>query len=95
MNLVLTRLWEADGDLSRALAAVRRYEYDDPLGAAYLATRLRTEGRLATLAGDKKAAVRAYTHYLALVNRPEPRIQPIVNQVRQELGRLVGESSEQ
>jgi tetratricopeptide (TPR) repeat protein len=95
MNLVLTRLWEADGDLSRALAAVRRFEYDDPVGAAYLATRLRTEGRLATLAGDKKAAVRAYTHYLALVNRPEPRIQPIVNQVRQELGRLVGENSEQ
>jgi hypothetical protein len=89
LNLVLTRLWEAEGDLPRALAAVRRFEYDDPVGAAYLAIRLRTEGRLAALAGDRDAAVRAYTHYLALVNRPEPQVQPLVAQVREELGRLV------
>jgi serine/threonine-protein kinase len=91
MNLVLTRLWETDGDLARALEAVRRVEYDDPVGAAYLSVRLRTEGRLAALAGDRKAAVRAYTHYLALINRPEPRIQPLVTQVRAELAALVGE----
>jgi hypothetical protein len=35
--------------------------------------------------------VRAYTHYLALVTRPEPRVQPLVTQVREELARLVGE----
>ena len=91
LNLVLTRLWEAEGDLPRALGAVRRFEYDDPVGAAYLATRLRTEGRLAAVTGDRDAAVRAYTHYLALVNRPEPRIEPLVSQVRAELAALVGE----
>jgi tetratricopeptide (TPR) repeat protein len=91
MNLILAQLWEAEGDVARALAAVRRREYDDPVGAAYLATYLRTEGRLAALAGDGDGAVRAYTHYLALVNRPEPRVQPIVMQVREELARLVGE----
>jgi hypothetical protein len=80
------------GDLPRALGAVRRFEYDDPVGAAYLATRLRVEGRLAALAGDRQAAVRAYTHYLGLVNQPEFRVQPLVKQVRQELARLVGEA---
>ncbi len=30
LNLVLARLWEAEGDLPRALEAVRRFEYDDP-----------------------------------------------------------------
>jgi tetratricopeptide (TPR) repeat protein len=93
MNLLLTRLWEAEGDLPRALRAVRRCEYDDPAGPAYLGTRLRTEGRLAALAGDRDAAVRAYSHYLKLVNRPEPRVQPLVAEVRQELARLVGEAS--
>jgi len=91
LNLFLTRLWEAEGDLPRALGAVRRFEYDDPIGAAYLGTRLRTEGRLAGVAGDRDAAVRAYTHYLSLVNRPEPRIEPLVTQVRAELAALVGE----
>jgi serine/threonine-protein kinase len=94
LNLILARLWEAEGDLPRALGAVRRLEYDDPNGPAFLATRLRTEGRLAALAGDRDAAVRAYTHYLALVNRPEPRVQPLVEQVREELARLVGEGPE-
>jgi tetratricopeptide (TPR) repeat protein len=94
LNLVLTRLWEINGDLTRALAAVRRFEYDDPVGAAYLATRLRMEGRLATLAGDRKTPVEAYTRYLALVNRPEPKVQPLVAEVRQELAKLVGEEKQ-
>jgi tetratricopeptide (TPR) repeat protein len=89
LNLFLGRLWEAQGDLPHALRAVRRREYDDPRGPEFLATRLRMEGRLAALAGDRKAAERAYTHYLELVNRPEPRVQPLVAQVRGELGRLV------
>ena len=91
MNLILAQLWEAEGEVAQALAAVRRREYDDPDGLNYLATCLRTEGRLAALAGDRDGAVRAYTHYLALVNRPEPRVQPVVMQVREELARLVGE----
>jgi serine/threonine-protein kinase len=95
LNLILAELWEAHGDLTRALAAVRRFEYDDPMGAAYLATRLRTEGRLASATGDRDAALRAYRHYLALVNRPESRIEPQVIQVRAELAALVGENPAQ
>ncbi|HEX6432820.1 MAG TPA: hypothetical protein VFZ87_01190 [Gemmatimonadales bacterium] len=37
--------------------------------------------------------MRAYSHYLKLVNRPEPRVQPLVAQVKGELARLVGEEA--
>jgi hypothetical protein len=52
----------------------------------------REEGRLAALVGDREAAIKAYTHYLALRYQPEPSVKPEVDRVRAELAQLVGES---
>jgi hypothetical protein len=89
-NLIVAGLWEASGDVPRALAAIRRRIYG--LGyPAFLTTMLREEGRLADLAGDRAGAIDAYTRYLALRSDPEPSLQPEVERVRAELARLVGE----
>jgi DNA-binding SARP family transcriptional activator len=87
-NLQLARLWEVEGDIPRALAAVRRGA--GPYGDAplYLVTFLREEGRLAALTGDTTAAVRAYQHYLAIRFDPEPSLQPAVDSVRAALAAL-------
>jgi tetratricopeptide (TPR) repeat protein len=90
-NLVIARLAEAQGDLSLALRAVRRRNNGFGLGPWYLSTYLREEGRLAVLIGDTAGAVRAYQHYLALRPDPEPAVRPEVEQVREDLARLVGE----
>ncbi len=91
-NLTVARLKEAAGDLEGALAAVRRrsYQYDmwEPRVLVGLATFLREEGRLAALTGNRAAAVRAYTHYLALRDDPEPSVAPEVARVRDQLAQL-------
>ena len=89
-NLVLARLWEAQGDLPRALAALRRrgaYYMEAPF---FMTTFLREEGRLAALTGDTVSAIRAYRHYLGLRYDPEPQLRPEVERVRQALARLEG-----
>ncbi len=88
-NLVVARLLEAQGDVPRALAAVRRRVYG--MVPRYLSTYLREEGRLAALGGDRAGAIRAYQHYLALRWDPEPSLRPEVDRVRAELAELVGE----
>jgi hypothetical protein len=90
-NLVIARLAEAQGDLPRALRAVRRRSGGYMLMPTYLSTFLREEGRLATLTGDTSGAIRAYQHYLALRPNPEPRLRPEVERVRGDLARLLGE----
>jgi TolB-like protein len=91
-NLVVARVAESQGDLHLALRAVRRragrYNMLPPW---YLSTFLREEGRLAALTGDTVGAVRAYQHYLALRQDPEPQVKPEIERVREELARLVGE----
>lgn len=87
-NLLLARLWEAQGDLPRALEAVRR-RGTIFIGAPVLMTSfLREEGRLAALTGDTAGAIRAYRHYLGLRYDPEPVLRPEVERVRRELARL-------
>ena len=82
-NIVAARLTGQRGDPRRALAIIRRRA---PWGM-YLSTQLREEGRLAALIGDAAGATRAYRHYLALRNEPEPRLRPEVQAVRRELAR--------
>jgi tetratricopeptide (TPR) repeat protein len=90
-NLVIARLAEAQGDLPRALKAVRRRTGGYMLGPIFLSTYLREEGRLAALTGDTAGAIRAYHHYLALRPNPEPHLREEVGQVQADLMRLLGE----
>ncbi len=87
-NLVAARLHEARGDIAAALRAVRRRPYHWRIGPAYLSTYLREEGRLASLAGDRDGAMRAYRHYLALRADADPELKSDVEAVRHELARL-------
>jgi hypothetical protein len=89
-NLIVARLWAAQGDWARAeAAAYRRFRGMNP---TFLSTHLLEEGRAAALAGHRTTAIRALQHYLALRYDPEPTVRPEVEAVRAELARLVGES---
>jgi hypothetical protein len=87
-NLLLAQLWERQGDLPRALQAVRRRSGGFMLAPFFLSTFLREEGRLAQLTGDSAGAIRAYRHYLVLRSDPDPTLQPQRDSVRAELHRL-------
>ncbi len=88
-NLIVSRLWAAQGDWTRAeAAAYRRYRGMHP---KFLSTHLLEEGRAAALAGHRTTAIRALQHYLALRYDPEPSVRPEVEAVRAEWARLVGE----
>jgi serine/threonine-protein kinase len=91
-NFVVARLREAQGDLPRALAAIRRrWIATSPAPQQSLPAFLREEGRLAALAGDTAGAIRAYQHYLILRTDPEPVVESEVDEVRRALARLIGE----
>ena len=76
-NFTIARFREAQGDLPRALAAIRRREVDYfPAYMWSLPAFLRQEGRLAALAGDSAAALRAYDEYLALRTAPDLPLRP-------------------
>lgn len=53
-----------------------------------LAARIREEGRLAALTGDREGAIAAYEHYLALRSDPEPAVEDEVEAVRAALREL-------
>jgi serine/threonine-protein kinase len=89
-NLVVSQLRELGGDAAGGLAAARRRPYHGA-GAAYLASFLRQEGRLAQATGDRPGAMSAYRRYLALRSRPEPSMQAEVDHVRAELERLAAQ----
>ncbi len=91
-NLLISRLYERQGDLPRAVAAIRRGGEFAIGPNPYLSTYLREDGRLSALVGDHDRAVRAYQHYLALRTDPEPRLKPEVDAVRAELALLMGEN---
>ena len=84
-TVIAARLYETRGDVSHALAIVRRRtSWTNQL----LSTQLREEGRLAALLGDTAGAIGAYRHYLALRSDPEPPLRPDAERVRAELMRL-------
>ena len=86
-NLVAARLHEQRGELSAALAAVRRRLFGLnpwPENVTYV----REEGRLADLTGDRAGAARAYRRYLAIRIDPEPRLRAQVAQVRADMTAL-------
>ena len=86
-SLVAARLWENRGDVGRALAALRRRLRG--IGPNhYESTWQRELGRLAALAGEREAAIRAYRIYLVRRASPEPALAAEVAHVRAELARL-------
>ncbi len=94
-NLVIARLWERQGKLDSALAAVRRRIYiPDTRPTLVLWAYLREEGRLAALVGDTTGAIRAYRHYLTLRTDPDPELVPEVERVRTHLAELLEEYGE-
>jgi hypothetical protein len=90
-NLVVARLAEYQGDLPRALRAVRRRTSGFELAPIYMSTFFAEEGRLAALVGDTAEAIQAYRQYLALRSHAEPEVAPAVQQVRADLERLLAE----
>jgi len=71
-NWTIARLREKQGDIPRALAAVRRREANYyPAYLWTLAAFLREEGRLAARAGDTAGAAQAYDRYLAMRTQPD------------------------
>lgn len=92
-NLVLARLYENQGNLAGALAALRRRVFDYPVYPIYV-TYHREEGRLAALNGERAGAIRSYRRYLALRSAAEPRLQPQVARVRADLEALERESTD-
>ena len=82
------RAWERIGDPARALAAIGRYSVWQNENIPYLGLQLREQGRIAAVAGDKKRAVRAYRHYLAMNQVAEPSMQAQVDSVKRELARV-------
>lgn len=88
--LTLARLREGQGDLGRALGAIRHRGYGRVGGGGpyFLATLFREEARLAALVGDRPGAARSYRKYLALRSAPEPEMRVEVEKVRSALARL-------
>ncbi len=88
-QLGLARLLEESGDVSGALAVVRRRRLSNSVWSlAGLSSLLREEGRLAEVTGDREGAIRAYRHFLSLRYRPEPGLEPEVRVIRERLARL-------
>jgi len=89
-NLMLAQMLRRYGEPALALAAVRRRHYGEPAGEyVALPEYLREEGRLAAQLGDTAGAIRAYRHYLALRENPDPPWRAPWDSVRAELAAMV------
>jgi hypothetical protein len=84
---VLAKIWESRGDLRRARAALRLHNNGLTFNWGEV-TEAREEGRLAAIAGDTAAAIRAYRHYLVMRREAEPPMIPQRDSVTAELARL-------
>jgi hypothetical protein len=85
--LLGARGWERLDDPTHALATLRR-QFRLWGFEIYASTKLREEGRLATLTGDRAGAIRAYRQFLHLRRDPEPSLRADTERIRAELRRL-------
>jgi hypothetical protein len=85
--VILARVWEAQGNRRRALAALRMHPFAlAPFGVAF---RLREEGRLAAALGQTGRAIEAYRLYLLMHQDAEPPYDAERDSVRVVMMRLV------
>jgi Protein kinase domain len=92
-NYEIARMREAQGDVTGALAAIRRRDVDwFPAYLWSLPAFLRQEGRLSALAGDTTGAVRAYDEYLTLRTAPDALLRPQRDSVIAERATIVAHS---
>lgn len=87
-NIELARLFDMNGNPQKALEVMRRRPYHWADGIVYLTTQLRDEGRFAAKSGDNAGAIRAYSHYLRLRDKPDPELMSQADSVRAELRKL-------
>lgn len=86
-NVLVSRLWERQGEPALALSALRRRPFFWRRSTSLGAT-LREEGRLALATGDVEGATRAWRHFLALRAGAEPALAREAEGIRAELARL-------
>jgi hypothetical protein len=84
-NIVVARLFAADGEYARALAALRRRPYYSLAGTFFLAPVLAEQGRVAFQLGDRPTAARAFRHYIALRDNADPELRDELARVKAEL----------
>ncbi len=86
-NLIAARLHEQRKEFGPALEAIRRRDWTRAEQSSYV-TYHREEGRIAALVGDTAGAIQAFRRYLGIRANAEPRLQPEVRRVRDELAAL-------
>jgi tetratricopeptide (TPR) repeat protein len=82
------RVWEELGEPDRALRMVSRYSVWETESLPYIGVQLREQGRLASLAGDRDRAIRAYRHFIRMSADAEPSMQRELDSARRELAKL-------
>jgi len=89
-NLLLAQRLSRYGYHERALTAIRRRPHQALVLSVYISLPeyLREEGRLAAIVGDTAGAIKAYRHYLALREDPDPPWRAQWDSVKSELGAL-------
>ncbi len=88
-NLLAARLLEHVGQTAAAFRAAGRMAWSGSQGPQ--SPQIRELGRLASLAGEREAAMHAYRHYLVLHRDAEPGMIPQRDSVERELAALGGE----
>ena len=86
-NVLVSRLWERQGEPALALQALRRRNFFWRRSTSLGAT-LREEGRLALATSDAEGAAKAWRHFLALRAGAEPALAREADGIRAELARL-------
>lgn len=88
INMHLARAFQEHGNDKAALDALRRRVFYLHTAHEFLSANMLEQARVANKLGERAAAVAAYSHFLKLMNEPEPALQPVVEAARRELSQL-------
>lgn len=88
MNMQIALAYQKRGNDKAALRALRRRVFYYGTFNEYLSANLLMQARLSAKLGERAAAIDAYRHYLALMEKPEPSLQAEADAARRELQQL-------